>query len=68
MFKDRLKELRISKGTISNYMQEAIDKGYISKDKQGIHLLREDIFFKTKTSFPIIKNKKSTELIDIIVD
>ena len=62
------KELRISKGTISNYMQEAIDKGYISKDKQGIHLLREDIFFKTKTSFPIIKNKKSTELIDIIVD
>ena len=62
------KELEISKGTISNYMQEAIDKGYISKDKQGIHLLREDIFFKTKTSFPIIKNKKSTELIDIIVD
>ena len=62
------KELRISKGTISNYMQEAIDKGYISKDKQGIHLLRKDIFLKTETSFPIIKNKKSTELIDIIVD
>ena len=62
------KELEISKGTISNYMQEAIDKGYICKDKKGIHLLREDIFFKTKTSFPIIKNKKSTELIDIIVD
>ena len=62
------KELGISVGTISNYMQEAIDKGYISKDKKGIHLLREDIFFKTKTSFPIIKNKKSTELIDIIVD
>ena len=62
------KELRISKGTISNYMQEAIDKGYICKDKKGIHLLREDIFFKTETSFPIIKNKKSTELIDIIVD
>ena len=62
------KELEISKGTISNYMQEAIDKGYISKDKQGIHLLRKDIFLKTETSFPIIKNKKSTELIDIIVD
>ena len=62
------KELEISKGTISNYMQEAIDKGYICKDKKGIHLLREDIFFKTETSFPIIKNKKSTELIDIIVD
>ena len=62
------KELGISVGTISNYMQEAIDKGYICKDKKGIHLLREDIFFKTETSFPIIKNKKSTELIDIIVD
>ena len=62
------KELEISKGTISNYMQEAIDKGYISKDKKGIHLLRKDIFLKTETSLPIIKNKKSTELIDIIVD
>ena len=62
------KELKISKGTISNYMQEAIDKGYISKDKKGIHLLEKDIFLKTETSFPIIKNKKSTELIDIIVD
>ena len=49
-------------------MQEAIDKGYISKDKKGIHLLRKDIFLKTETSFPIIKNKKSTELIDIVVD
>ena len=49
-------------------MQEAIDNGYISKDKKGIHLIRKDIFFKTDTLFPIIKNKKSTELIDIIVD
>ena len=62
------KELGISVGTISNYIKEAIDNGYISKDKKGIQLLREDIFLKTKTSFPIIKNKKSTELIDIIVD
>ena len=61
-------ELGISKGTISNYMQEAIDNGYISKDKKGIHLIRKDIFLKTETLFPIIKNKKSTELIDIIVD
>ena len=61
-------ELGISRGTISNYIQEAIDKGYISKDKKGIHLLRKDIFLKTEASFPIIKNKKSTELIDIIVD
>ena len=52
-------------------MQEAVNKGYISKDKKGIRLLREDIFLKNQnpyTSFPIIKNKKSTELIDIIVD
>ena len=62
------KELGISVGTISNYIKEAIDNGYISKDKKGIQLLREDIFLKTKTSFPIIKNKKSTELIDIVVD
>ena len=62
------KEVGISVGTISNYIKEAIDNGYISKDKKGIQLLREDIFLKTKTSFPIIKNKKSTELIDIIVD
>lgn len=63
------KELGISKGTISNYIKEAVDKGYINKDKKGIHLLREDIFYKTRnvnTSFPIIK--KSTELLDIIVD
>ena len=65
------KELGIAKSTISNYMQEAVNKGYISKDKKGIRLLREDIFLKNQkpyTSFPIIKNKKSTELIDIIVD
>ena len=62
------KELGISVGTISNYIKEAIDNGYISKDKKGIHLLREDIFLKTKTSFPIIKNKKSTEPLYIIVD
>ena len=65
------KELKIGKSTISDYMKEAVNKGYISKDKKGIHLLREDIFLKNQnpyTSFPIIKNKKSTELIDIVVD
>ena len=65
------KELGIAKSTISNYIQEAIAKGYVSKDKKGIHLIREDIFLKTQnpiTSFPTIKPKKSTELIDIIVD
>ena len=65
------KELGIAKSTISNYIQEAIAKGYVSKDKKGIHLIREDIFLKTQnpiTSFPIIKQKKSTEFLDIIVD
>ena len=62
------KELGTATGTISNYMKQAIANGYISKDENGIHLLREDIFLKTDSSFPIIKNKKSTELIDIIVD
>ena len=62
------KELGIGKSTISNYMKDAEEKGYITKDEKGIHLLRKDIFLQTETSFPIIKNKKSTELIDIIVD
>ena len=62
------KELGISAGTISNYMKEAMDKGYISNDKNGIHLLREDIFLKTDISFPIIKNEKSTDELVIIMD
>ena len=67
------KELGIAKSTISNYIQEAIAKGYVSKDKKGIHLIREDIFLKTQnpiTSFPIIKPKKkeSTEQIYFIMD
>ena len=52
-------------------MQEAVNKGYISKDKKGIRLLREDIFLKNQkpyTSFPQYKNEKSTVLVDIVVD
>ena len=52
-------------------MQEAVNKGYISKDKKGIRLLREDIFLKNQkpyTSFPKYKNEKSTILVDIVVD
>ena len=65
------KELGIAKSTTSNYIQEAIAKGYVSKDKKGIHLTREDIFLKTQnpiTSFPIIKQKKSTEQTYFIID
>lgn len=44
------KELKLSNATISKYMKEAKEKGYIKKDKKGIHLLREDIFIITSES------------------
>lgn len=62
------KELGISVGTISNYMKEAIDNAYISKDDKGIHLLRNDIFLKTKTEFKGNKFAKPKEELTIIVD
>ena len=50
-------ELGLSKGTISRYMNEAIERGYAKRDKKGIHLLREDIFLITSESqLAIIKN------------
>lgn len=62
------KEFGISVGTISNYMKEAIDNAYISKDDKGIHLLRNDIFLKTKTEFKGNKFAKPKEELTIIVD
>ena len=62
------KELGISVCTISNYMKEAIDNAYISKDDKGIHLLRNDIFLKTKTEFKGNKFAKPKEELTIIVD
>lgn len=62
------KELGISVGTISNYMKEAIDNAYIAKDEKGIHLLRNDIFLKTKTEFKGNKFAKQKEELTIIVD
>jgi len=51
------KIMGIGKGTISNYMIEAEEKGYIKRDKKGIHLLREDIFYiSNETQLAIIKN------------
>ena len=66
-------ELGISRGTISNYIQEAIDKGYITKDKKGIHLIREDIFYLVNMPKPDfrkkkIKSEKSKEILTIILD
>lgn len=50
-------ELGLSKGTISKYINEAEEKGYVKRNKKGIHLLREDIFLKTSESqLAIIKN------------
>ena len=54
-------------------MKEAIDKGYITKDKKGIHLIREDIFYLVNMQKPNfrkkkIKSEKSTEIRTIILD
>ena len=67
------KELGIATGTISNYIKQAIANGYISKDENGIHLLREDIFYiakMPKSNFrkKKVKSEKSTEILTIILD
>ena len=67
------KELGISIGTISNYMKQAIANGYISKDENGIHLLREDIFYiakMPKSNFrkKKIKSEKPIQIPYIILD
>lgn len=43
-------ELNLSTGTISKYINEAIDKGYVKKDKKGIHLLDDKMFIITSES------------------
>ena len=67
------KELGIATGTISNYMKQAIANGYISKDENGIHLLREDIFYiakMPKSNFrkKRIESEKPKEILTIILD
>lgn len=50
-------ELGLAKGTVSKYINEAEEKGYVKRNEKGIHLLREDIFLKTSESpLAIIKN------------
>ena len=66
-------ELGIGKSTISNYMKEAIANGYISKNENGIHLLREDIFYiakMPKSNFrkKKIKSEKPIQIPYIILD
>lgn len=53
------KELGIATGTISNYMKQAIANGYICKDENGIHLLREDIFYIAKMPKSNFRKKKT---------
>lgn len=43
-------ELGLSTGTVSKYMKEAKEKGYVKKDEKGIHLLNEDLFIITSES------------------
>ena len=61
-------ELGISTGSISQYMKDAIDNAYVSKDDKGIHLLREDIFLKVKAEFRKVKPAKSKEKLVFIMD
>ena len=62
------KELGISAGAISQYMKDAIDNAYVSKNEKGIHLLREDIFLKAKTEFRKVKPAKPKEKLVILMD
>lgn len=62
------KELGISAGAISQYMKDAIDNAYVSKDEKGIHLLREDIFLKGKAEFRKVKSAKPKEKLVILMD
>ena len=62
------KELGISAGAISQYMKDAIDNAYVSKDEKGIHLLREDIFLKAKAEFRRAKSAKPKEKLVVIMD
>ena len=66
-------EMKIGKSTISNYMKEAIDKGYITKDEKGSHLIREDIFYIANMPKPDfrkkrIKSEKPIQMPIIILD
>lgn len=62
------KELGISAGAISQYMKDAINNAYVSKDEKGIHLLREDIFLKAKAEFRKVKPAKPKEKLVILMD
>ena len=50
------KELGISESTVSRRIQEGIQNKFITKDKNGIHIIRDDIFIITnETTLAITK-------------
>lgn len=49
--------LNISPSTVSRYLKQAEDSGYIKRDDKGIHLKDKKIFIITsETSFALVKN------------
>lgn len=51
------KELNISEGSISRYLKQAEEKGYIKRNNKGIHLKDRKMFIITSEStFAFIKN------------
>ena len=51
------KELNISESSVSRYLKQAEDSGYIKRDDKGIHLKDRKIFIITsETSFALVKN------------
>lgn len=51
------KKLNISESSVSRYLKQAEDKGYIKRDNNGIHLKDKKIFIITsETTFALVKN------------
>lgn len=51
------KELNISESSVSRYLKQAEDNGYIKRDNNGIHLKDKKIFIITaETTFALVKN------------
>ena len=51
------KELNISPSSVSRYLKQAEEKGYIKKDDKGIHLKDRKMFIITSEStFALVKN------------
>ena len=59
------KELNISPSTVSRYLKQAEDSGYIKRDDKGIHLKDRKMFIITsETPFAFAKNVYTNILTD----